>query len=249
MTTQPHTLAALMSSLLVTACASPTPERAPPPPEPTPAERALEAHGARLAATPGVVRVLAAGDHVEAIVCAEQVVATLAAEDIGVPIATRVEAGATTASGEPCGCAHAGRYLKVGEAYRQACNTCTCQPGGMRCTLLACEVMIRDRVLFAKASSVLDAEAKTLIAEVARALVGHPELTVRVVGHAHPTERGAERLSEARARVVLAALVAEGVDAKRLTSEAAGVNKPIGQSAEQERAVSFDVTGGTIDGE
>jgi outer membrane protein OmpA-like peptidoglycan-associated protein len=104
-----------------------------------------------------------------------------------------------------------------------------------------------DRVEFARAQAKVRPQSYPVIADVAALLATHPEIVeIEVEGHASPDEPSPQRLSEARARNVVATLVARGVDARRLVVTAYGTTRPStgARTAEQralERSVSFEV--------
>lgn len=99
---------------------------------------------------------------------------------------------------------------------------------------------LSDLFLFPVGEAVITDAGQALLVRVAAHLQRHPELTaVRVAGHADDTG-GDEvnlRLSERRARVVIEALHALGVDRARLQIEYFGKSRPRkpGQSAEARR--------------
>jgi outer membrane protein OmpA-like peptidoglycan-associated protein len=90
---------------------------------------------------------------------------------------------------------------------------------------------------FATGSSDLPATAQPLLAAAARALTALPP-TTRIVVHGHTDNRGAVEanlaLSNQRADAVRAALVARGVPAERLATQAHGDARPVASNATDE---------------
>ncbi|HEY8092041.1 MAG TPA: OmpA family protein, partial [Polyangiaceae bacterium] len=89
-------------------------------------------------------------------------------------------------------------------------------------------IVILQQVLFTRGASTVLAESLPVIDATVSALrrtpVPHP---IEIAGHASADEPGAQRLSEARAKAVMARMVAAGVDAKRLVVRGYGASKPI----------------------
>ncbi len=97
-------------------------------------------------------------------------------------------------------------------------------------------------------SAKIEKASEPIVDAVAVTLRDHPELYLRVVGHAEVVEGkdAAARLALAkkRAEAVVAAVVAQGIDPKRLTVEAASTPPTSGASENRvrNRATSFVVT-------
>ena len=72
--------------------------------------------------------------------------------------------------------------------------------------------------------------------EIAALLKGNPELQVSIEGHTDSTgtPQGNKALSDERAKAVLAAVAALGVDAARLSSVGWGQDKPVADNATEE---------------
>ncbi len=79
-------------------------------------------------------------------------------------------------------------------------------------------------------------ESGPVIGEIASLLKGHAGLRIGIEGHTDNvgTPQGNKTLSEARARAVLAAVIAAGVDAARLTAVGWGQEKPIADNRSEE---------------
>lgn len=88
---------------------------------------------------------------------------------------------------------------------------------------------IRENVVFATGSDVLDAGATATLDKVVDAMTRHPLPVVEVSGHTDSTgDPDANRtLSGARAQAVVDYLVSQGVDEARLQSRGAGADEPI----------------------
>ena len=86
-----------------------------------------------------------------------------------------------------------------------------------------------DGINFDFSSARLRPESEPLLKQVAAMLNGHPDWTLTLEGHTDKVGGAAynQRLSEQRAAAVVAYLVAQGVDAKRLDSAGFGMDKPV----------------------
>ncbi|HQA02177.1 MAG TPA: OmpA family protein, partial [Thermomonas sp.] len=86
-----------------------------------------------------------------------------------------------------------------------------------------------DGINFDFSSARLQPESEPLLKQVAAMLNGHPDWTLTLEGHTDNVggEAYNQRLSEQRAAAVVASLVAQGVDAKRLVSAGFGMDKPV----------------------
>ena len=93
------------------------------------------------------------------------------------------------------------------------------------------EIKILQQVKFATASDFILPESDKILTEIAKILRDHPEITlIRVEGHTdnHGTPKFNEGLSKRRAASVVKWLTTKGkIDAKRMTSEGYGQDKPI----------------------
>lgn len=110
---------------------------------------------------------------------------------------------------------------------------------------------ITEKVLFDTGKSTIKPESDKLLADIAALMKAHPEVTkVSVEGHTDNTG-GAQlnqRLSVARAKAVVAALVKDGVEASRLEAKGFGPKNPIApndtaEGRDANRRVEFVIKG------
>ena len=82
----------------------------------------------------------------------------------------------------------------------------------------------------------LKADGTATVAEIVKALKAAPQLKVSVEGHTDNVGQPAanKALSERRAAAVMAAIVAGGIDAKRLSSAGFGQEKPVADNRSEE---------------
>ncbi len=102
-------------------------------------------------------------------------------------------------------------------------------PGKRKVVLLANEIKILDKVYFATGKAKIKRRSHGLLGEVADLLVKHPEIKkIEIQGHTDDqgNDRSNMKLSDARAKSVLDYLVAQGVEAERLTSRGFGESSP-----------------------
>lgn len=111
-------------------------------------------------------------------------------------------------------------------------------------------IEIDEKVQFAVNADTILAASDPLLKDVADTFKEHPEIKkVEIQGHAS-SEGDAKRnktLSDLRAKAVMAKLVAEGVDASKLTAKGYGIEKPIAdnkteEGREKNRRVEFLIT-------
>jgi len=92
------------------------------------------------------------------------------------------------------------------------------------------KIELKQTVLFGNDNAQIQAASQALIDEIAALLQKHPELELVVVeGHTDDRGRKAhnQKLSEARANSVRAALIQRGIDPTRLKAEGYGMMRPI----------------------
>lgn len=111
------------------------------------------------------------------------------------------------------------------------------------------KIEIADKVQFETGKATLLDESKGLLDQVAKVIKDNPDIErVRVEGHTDNVgARGFNKnLSVQRARAVRAYLIEQGVEAKRLTAEGYGMDKPIASNDTEEgryqnRRVEFTI--------
>jgi OOP family OmpA-OmpF porin len=79
-------------------------------------------------------------------------------------------------------------------------------------------------------------ESQKIVGEIAALLKGNPELQVSIEGHTDSTgtPQGNKTLSDERAKAVLAAVAALGVDAARMSSVGWGQDRPVADNAAED---------------
>ena len=89
---------------------------------------------------------------------------------------------------------------------------------------------------FDTGKSVIKPESKAIIEQIAQMMKANPALAVSVEGHTDNvgSQESNKKLSNERAKSVLTAIVAQGIDAKRLTSTGYGQDKPIADNNTEE---------------
>ncbi|MDX2055085.1 MAG: OmpA family protein [Polyangiaceae bacterium] len=112
------------------------------------------------------------------------------------------------------------------------------------------QIIILQRVEFENNKAVIRPESENVLKAVFDVLSKHPEI-LKISVEGHTDDRGADqhnkRLSEARAKAVVAWLVAKGIQAERLESRGFGEEKPIDTNTTDEgrqnnRRVEFHIT-------
>ena len=111
-------------------------------------------------------------------------------------------------------------------------------------------LFVGDRVFFGDRSAELGSRARSLLAAQARWLKQVPHATVIVEGHADDQGSAAfnQELAARRAQAVRERLIAEGIDASRITLEVHGRQRPValcsdGECAAQNRRVVTSLKG------
>jgi outer membrane protein OmpA-like peptidoglycan-associated protein len=91
-------------------------------------------------------------------------------------------------------------------------------------------------VTFDTDKAAIKPESGPLIAEIVKLLKGSPELSVYVDGHTDDVGTPARNrvLAQDRARSVVAALTAAGIDPGRLTARGFGSDKPLAPNADED---------------
>lgn len=117
-------------------------------------------------------------------------------------------------------------------------------PQPSKVIVTGCHTPIVPMIHFARGARVVGDTNHRVIVEVAQALRENAELNIAVQGHTSSDEPNSKRLGEARARAVVAALVAAGIDPQRLTVESYGSERPLADNAlragrERNRRVQF----------
>lgn len=89
---------------------------------------------------------------------------------------------------------------------------------------------------FDSGKATIKPDSKSVIDEVVKALQSQPDLKVKVEGHTDNVgnEAANQQLSEDRAKAVMEAVVAAGVDPSRLSSAGFGMSKPIADNNTEE---------------
>ncbi len=116
------------------------------------------------------------------------------------------------------------------------CDKCPGTPAGLAVNADGCprdfaypekELILRE-VQFVVNTWTLTEKAKTALAEVAKSLAAFPHVKIEVQGHTDSSGKREwnDKLSSERANTVREFLVANGVDASRLTSKGYGPDKP-----------------------
>jgi OOP family OmpA-OmpF porin len=129
---------------------------------------------------------------------------------------------------------------EAGSADNQGCPRVTVQPK---------KVELREKVQFETGKATIKPESSGLLDEIAKVLGAHPEITSVVIeGHSDSTGGDAlnQRLSQARADAVMAALVERGVAKERLAAKGFGPTRPVAsndteEGREQNRRVEISI--------
>jgi len=91
-------------------------------------------------------------------------------------------------------------------------------------------------ITFDTAKADLKADGRATVAEIVKMLKSAPTLKISIEGHTDNVGQPAanKALSENRARSVMAAIVAGGIDAKRLSSAGFGQERPIADNRSED---------------
>ncbi len=111
----------------------------------------------------------------------------------------------------------------------------------------ASEILILDRIYFETGAVAIRAQYEGVIEAVGAILIDIPQIYLRCVGHALPTEPKHEALAKARAKVVCDRLVKHGIDRKRLTTISEPIDKAqlkdlTKEALERLRATTFQIS-------
>jgi outer membrane protein OmpA-like peptidoglycan-associated protein len=89
---------------------------------------------------------------------------------------------------------------------------------------------------FDTGKSIIKPESKAIIEQIVQMLKANPALSISVEGHTDNagSQESNKKLSDDRAKSVMTAIAAQGIDAKRLTSAGYGQDKPIADNNTEE---------------
>lgn len=125
-----------------------------------------------------------------------------------------------------------GRYMDMQEeALKRDLKTATIEREGDHLI-----VKFQSAILFDVDKTALKEDAKTELADLARVLKDYPDTNLVIEGHTDSSGSAAhnKKLSEQRAQSVIEVLIADGVDAARLTHKGWGEDKPLQSNATAE---------------
>ncbi len=119
----------------------------------------------------------------------------------------------------------------------------------LKAKVSASKIDIDEKVQFEVNQAIIKSESHGLLNDVATILKEHPEITkLRIEGHASADGDDAQnlKLSDNRSKAVMAYLVSQGIDQKRLVAEGFGEKKPIAdnnteEGREKNRRVEFNI--------
>lgn len=89
---------------------------------------------------------------------------------------------------------------------------------------------------FDTGKSVIKPESEPIIEQIVQMMQANPSLTISVEGHTDNvgSQESNKRLSDERAKAVLSAIVAQGIDSKRMTAVGYGQDRPIADNNTEE---------------
>lgn len=146
-----------------------------------------------------------------------------------------------------------------GDGVFDEVDRCANSPRGQEVDANGCPVLfeaeettlILEGVTFETNSATLTSDAETILNRVGEALVGNPDVRVRVTGHTDSTGARSYNvgLSQSRAEAVVAYLVSRGVAMDRMEAEGLGPDQPIADNGTEEgrqtnRRVELERIGG-----
>jgi len=117
--------------------------------------------------------------------------------------------------------------------YAEALDPVAAQPTPEACLADIKAIQARTKITFAPGSTELDRDARRIVDRIARVLRGCGDVAMEITGHTD-SQGGREMnldLSEARARAVLEALIAERVLASSLSAAGYGETRPVADNA------------------
>lgn len=89
---------------------------------------------------------------------------------------------------------------------------------------------------FDSGKATIKPESRSVIDEIVKALQSQPDLKVKVEGHTDNVgnEAANQQLSEDRAKAVMEAVAAAGIDPARMSAEGFGMSKPVADNGTEE---------------
>ena len=119
----------------------------------------------------------------------------------------------------------------------------------IKAKMSAKKIEIDDKVQFEVNQAIIKSESHQLLNDVAQVMKEHPEITkLRVEGHASADGDDNQnlKLSDSRAKAVVAYLISQGIEEKRLVGQGFGEKQPIAdnnteEGREKNRRVEFNI--------